>query len=80
MKLNSRTTGRLLKTKITQHEARIGIIGLGYVGLPLVLEFSKAGFPVCGFDVDSNKVQSLHSGKSYIKHISAERIQDMVNT
>ena len=55
--------------KIQTKEAHIGVIGLGYVGLPLVIEFSKAGFPVTGFDIDEKKIASLKKGKSYIKHI-----------
>jgi UDP-N-acetyl-D-glucosamine dehydrogenase len=58
-----------LKEKIVSRQARVGIVGLGYVGLPLVLAFCKAGFPVTGFDVDSEKVAQLKNGRSYIKHI-----------
>ncbi|MDA8092033.1 MAG: nucleotide sugar dehydrogenase [Nitrospiraceae bacterium] len=61
--------------KIRRREAKVGVIGLGYVGLPLVLEFSKAGFPVTGFDVDQNKIGVLKQGGSYIKHIGAEKIR-----
>lgn len=57
--------------KINNKEAKIGVIGLGYVGLPLVIEFCKAGFSVTGFDVDPEKVKLLQQGKSYIKHIEA---------
>ena len=56
--------------KITSKKAHIGVIGLGYVGLPLVIEFCKAGFQVTGFDIDPEKVKLLSQGKSYIKHIS----------
>lgn len=59
----------ILIEKITAREARVGVIGLGYVGLPLVIEFCKAGFPVTGFDVDPEKVEMLRQGRSYIKHI-----------
>jgi len=62
--------------KITSKKAHIGIIGLGYVGLPLVIEFCKAGFRVTGFDVDPEKVTLLQQGKSYIKHIDNSRITD----
>jgi UDP-N-acetyl-D-glucosamine dehydrogenase len=58
----------LLK-KIRLRKANVGVIGLGYVGLPIVIEFSKAGFPVTGFDIDKRKVESLKQGKSYIKYI-----------
>lgn len=60
--------------KIKSKRARVGIIGLGYVGLPLAIEFCKAGFQVSGFDVDEGKVEALAKGKSYIKHIDADRI------
>jgi UDP-N-acetyl-D-glucosamine dehydrogenase len=63
----------LLK-KIEAKKAAVGVIGLGYVGLPLVIEFCKAGFPVTGFDVDREKVDLLKQGRSYIKHIDAARI------
>ena len=60
--------------KIKSKEAKVGVIGLGYVGLPLVIEFCKAGFPVTGFDIDQSKVEMLKQGKSYIKHIEARYI------
>lgn len=55
--------------KITGRSARIGVIGLGYVGLPLVIEFFKSGFDVTGFDVDARKVKALDRGERYIKHV-----------
>jgi UDP-N-acetyl-D-glucosamine dehydrogenase len=58
----------LLK-KIKAKKAKIGIIGLGYVGLPIVIAFCKAGFSVTGFDIDNRKVESLKQGKSYIRYI-----------
>ncbi|MBI5730189.1 MAG: nucleotide sugar dehydrogenase [Ignavibacteriales bacterium] len=64
----------LLK-KINNKSAVIGIIGLGYVGLPLALTFAEKGFKVIGFDIDENKIPILNSGKSYIKHISSSRIK-----
>src|SRR6266571_6478468 len=64
-----------LIAKIQAHEARVGIVGLGYVGLPLVLRFGEEHFPVLGFDVDPVKVQKLNAGESYIRHIPAERVQ-----
>lgn len=57
--------------KIKSKDAQIGIIGLGYVGLPIVIEFCKEGFKVTGFDIDSEKIELLKQGKSYIKHISS---------
>ena len=64
-----------LLLKIESRTARVGIIGLGYVGLPLVLLFEEAGFPTVGFDVDEAKTVALNRGESYIRHIGAERIK-----
>ena len=64
-----------LAEKLKQKRAVIGIVGLGYVGLPLVLSYCKAGYQVVGFDVDAKKVRGLKAGKSYIKHISDSDIQ-----
>lgn len=61
-----------LLEKIKNKQALVGIIGLGYVGLPLVLRFCEVGFRVLGFDTDANKVELLNQGKSYIKHIPSE--------
>jgi UDP-N-acetyl-D-glucosamine dehydrogenase len=60
-----------LINKIKNKSANIAVIGLGYVGLPLVIEFCRAGFKVTGFDVDKEKIALLKQGKSYIKHIDA---------
>lgn len=65
-----------LVKKINSKKALIGIIGLGYVGLPLVIEFCKAGFYVTGFDIDDEKIKILKQGKSYIKNIDASRIKE----
>ncbi|MBM4137476.1 MAG: nucleotide sugar dehydrogenase [Nitrospira sp.] len=64
--------------KIKERSASVGIIGLGYVGLPLVIEFHKAGFQVTGFDIDHRKVTALTSGKSYIKHIPSEKVKTLI--
>jgi UDP-N-acetyl-D-glucosamine dehydrogenase len=61
-----------LLNKIKNREATVGVIGLGYVGLPLVIQFVKAGFSAIGFDLDGEKVKCLEKGKSYIKHIPTE--------
>ncbi len=58
-----------LLEKIEKRSAAIGVVGLGYVGLPLIIEFFKQGFSVTGFDVDTNKVNLLNEKKGYIKHI-----------
>jgi len=59
---------------IRTREARVGVIGLGYVGLPLVLLLEEAGFQVLGFDVDTTKTEMLNRGESYIRHIGHDRI------
>src|SRR5437016_4841540 len=64
-----------LKSKIELREARVGIIGLGYVGLPLALLYSEQKFRVTGFDIDSRKVGTLAKGGSYIYRIAPEEIQ-----
>lgn len=64
-----------LKKKIQQREARVGIIGLGYVGLPLALLYSEQKFKVTGFDIDKRKVDTLAKGGSYIYRIAPEEIQ-----
>lgn len=64
-----------LLEKIKNHEAHIGVVGLGYVGLPLILEFLEEKFPATGFDIDPAKVSMLNQGESYIKHISTEKIK-----
>ena len=64
-----------LHSKINNHTARVGIIGLGYVGLPLVLLFSEQRFPVTGFDIDQRKVRLLSLGNSYIYRIPATEIR-----
>ncbi len=66
--------------KIKDKTAKVGIIGLGYVGLPLGLEFALKGFDVIGFDVDEKKIPVLMSGKSYIQHISEEKIKKAVDS
>ncbi len=63
--------------KINNKEAIIGIVGLGYVGLPLMLRFAEMGYRVIGIDVDEQKNTLLHQGKSYIKHISSEQIKSV---
>ena len=69
-----------LTAKIKNKSAVVGIIGLGYVGLPLGLEFASKGFKVIGFDIDERKIPVLKSGKTYIKHISGDRIKKAVKS
>jgi UDP-N-acetyl-D-glucosamine dehydrogenase len=68
------TIADALFARIHSREARIGVVGLGYVGLPLALVFHEAGFEVVGFDVDPEKPRALHEGRSYIRHIGPERV------
>src|SRR5690348_13060367 len=70
---NLATKARFL-ARIQGREAVIGIIGLGYVGLPLGLTFAEKGFTVLGFDVDPKKVAAVSRGESYIKHLDAARV------
>lgn len=65
-----------LLEKIKSHDAVIGVIGMGYVGLPLLLEFVTENFTTLGFDIDQEKVDALNAGHSYIKHIGSKRIKD----
>ena len=60
--------------KFEDKTAKIGIVGLGYVGLPLMLRYTDIGYRVLGFDIDAEKVRKLNSGQSYIEHIPAEKI------
>jgi UDP-N-acetyl-D-glucosamine dehydrogenase len=64
-----------LKSKIEKRQARVAVIGLGYVGLPLALLYSEQGFPVTGFDIDERKVSTIAAGGSYIFRIPAPEIQ-----
>ena len=66
-----------LMEKISQKQALIGVIGLGYVGLPLVLRFGEVGFKILGFDSDAQKVDKLNRGESYIKHIPGGGIANL---
>src|SRR5688572_7729874 len=78
-RLSTTTTGKdALIAKLHERTAKIGIIGLGYVGLPLMLRFSEVGYPVVGFDIDENKVSRLNAGESYIERITAETIRKAV--
>src|SRR5262245_5214194 len=70
--------GLNFKKKIECRTAHVAVIGLGYVGLPLILGFNARGFPCLGLDVDQAKVDSLAAGKSYIQHIANERIATMI--
>lgn len=69
-----------LTTKLSRREARIGVVGLGYVGLPLAVEFAGAGFSVVGIDVQQSKVDQINNGVSYIQDVDGERLKAFVET
>lgn len=68
-------TAELFLSRVASRECRVGVLGLGYVGLPLGLAFAEAGFPALGFDVDKAKVATLEAGGSYIEHMDAGRLR-----
>ena len=72
------STAEILKRKIQSHSARVGIVGLGYVGLPLAVEFAKAGFPVTGIDVSASKVARVNEGDSYVGDIPSATLAPLV--
>ena len=61
-----------LQKKIASRDYNVGIIGLGYVGLPLARAFFQAGYKVTGFDVDPAKIAALEAGENYLKHLGGE--------
>jgi len=66
---------QILLEKIRQRTATVGILGLGYVGLPLAIRFARAGFPVLGLDIDQTKAEMLEAGTLYLKHMPADAIK-----
>ena len=74
----SESTAQLLSEKIDNKTAQIGIVGLGYVGLPLISAFTNAGFRCLGYDVDQLKIDALLAGQSYIQHIESSTIADWI--
>jgi len=76
--VRSTDSGAALAALIASREARVGIVGLGYVGLPLACTFAEGGFPVLGFDADAEKVRALAAGRSYIHHLPAARLAALV--
>ena len=76
--MSSNISHQQLLDRIQSCTANIGIIGLGYVGLPLAVEFARKGFNVCGFDVDESKTNQINAGKSYIPDVSTNVLADVV--
>src|SRR4051812_29759776 len=69
-----------LMSRLELRTARVAVVGLGYVGLPLAETFAWGEYPVIGFDIDPEKVRRLRLGESYIGHISAERVRELVHS
>src|SRR5690242_17282468 len=69
-----------LGEKIRSRSARVGVIGLGYVGLPLGCEFARHGFHVTGVDLDAKKIEAIRGGKSYIADVASEEVDRLVST
>src|SRR5262245_60797941 len=69
-----------LLERIERRTARVGVVGMGYVGLPLAETFAWGGYPVLGFDIDPDKVAALKRGDSYIGHICPERVAELVGS
>ena len=74
------STAARLKEKIQNKTAKVGIVGLGYVGLPLAVEFGHAGFEVIGIDIQQSKVDEINRGVSYIQDIPTEQVRELVRT
>ncbi len=67
-----------LETRIAHHEATVAVLGLGYVGLPLAVEFAEAGFHVTGVDPDRAKIAALNAGSSYVPDVAGKRVAAQV--
>ena len=72
------TDAKRLIDKVHDRSAVVGVIGLGYVGLPLMAAFHRAGLKVIGFDVDPRKIERLHAGENYLKHLGETLVSDML--
>ncbi len=70
----------MLEQKIARKTARVCVIGLGYVGLPLAIEFARAGFPLTGIDLDARKIESLRNGVSYIPDVKSADVTRLIGT
>ena len=76
---SSTTAHAELLKALRQRRALIGVVGLGYVGLPLCLTYAEKGYRVLGLDIDESKISAINAGDSYIQHIDSSRIQDAVS-
>ena len=71
---------QILLEKIADRTARIGVIGMGYVGLPLAVEFAHSGFRATGFEVDTRKADAINNGQSYIIDVPSEQVAELVKS
>lgn len=69
-----------LEERIRKHDLAVGVIGLGYVGLPLAVDFASAGFQVTGIDIDQGKVERINAGQNYIQDVSDAELKGLVDT
>ncbi|HTR36746.1 MAG TPA: nucleotide sugar dehydrogenase, partial [Bryobacteraceae bacterium] len=76
--VQTRSTLETLAAKIDSRTARVGVVGLGYVGLPLAVEFAAAGFSVTGIDLQAEKVKQINQGSSYIQDVPPEQVRSLV--
>src|SRR5258708_24557566 len=80
LQVETGTTARELEEKIRTRQAKVGIVGLGYVGLPLAVEFAKAGFEVTGIDLSDSKIARINDGDSYIGDIPRATLKPLVES
>src|ERR1700687_4858451 len=80
LNLKTQTTQTALEEKLRQKTAKVGIVGLGYVGLPLAVEFAKAGFHVTGIDISDAKTARVNAGDSYITDIRSADLEPLVSS
>ncbi|MBZ5608910.1 MAG: nucleotide sugar dehydrogenase [Acidobacteriia bacterium] len=78
MQATTKTAADILAAKIQARTARVGIVGLGYVGLPLAVEFAQAGFTVTGIDIQEDKVARLNTGESYVQDVPSDALRPLV--
>jgi UDP-N-acetyl-D-glucosamine dehydrogenase len=74
----SKSPAQVLEQRLDKHTARLAVIGLGYVGLPLAVELAQAGFEVVGIDIDEKRVKQLNQGRSYIQDVSTPTVRELI--
>ena len=78
--IGGEAASRELESKIVSQQAKVGVVGLGYVGLPLALEFARVGFQVHGIDLDPSKIELIRKGESYVEDVAAEDLRSAVES